>query len=152
MSRAKLQRLLRRGDAFYFRAAVPTRWRRAINCTEIKLTLKSTDRAVATVRCRHMSNAFDLFFGRSALLSKLTVQQLDVGVKAYFQDHLNKALLLSHDLPDDPALDLDAEIDGLRDDITRLTTALKRSHSTHSFLPRLTRSCWRRCPGRRQSL
>lgn len=60
-------------------------------------------------------------------MSKLTVQQLDIAVKAYFQDHLNKALLLSHDLPGDPALDLDAEIDGLRDDITRLTTALKTS-------------------------
>ncbi len=125
MSRAKQQRLLRRGDTFYFRAAVPTQWRRAINCTEIKLTLRTTDRAIATVRCRHLSNAFDLLFGRTVPLSKLSLQQLDVAVKAYFQDQLNKALVISHDLPEDPALDLDAEIDGLRNDIVRLTTALK---------------------------
>ncbi|NGO49763.1 site-specific integrase [Allomesorhizobium camelthorni] len=120
-----MQRLLRRGDMFYFRAAVPTQWRRAINCTEIKLTLRTTDRAMAAVRCRHMSNAFDLFFGRSALLSKPSVQQLDAAVRAYFQEQLNRALLISHDLPDDPALDLDAEIDGLREDIARLTGDLK---------------------------
>lgn len=120
-----MQRLQRRGDMFYFRAAVPTEWRGAINCTEIKLTLKTTDRGVASLRCRHMSNAFDLFFGRSALLSKPSMQQLDAAVRAYFQGELNKALLISHDLPDDPALDLDAEIEGLREDIARLTGELK---------------------------
>lgn len=125
MSRAKVQRLHRRGDQFYFRAAVPAEWRLAINATEIKLTLSTSDRRVATVRCRHMSNAFDLFFARSAPLSKPSVHQLDAAVRAYFQQELNKALLISHDLPDDPALDLDAEIEGLREDIARLTAELK---------------------------
>lgn len=120
-----MQRLLRRGDVFYFRAAVPTEWRAAISATEIKLTLRTTDRNVAAVRCRHMSNAFDLLFGRSAFLSNPSIPQLDMAVREYFQEQLNKALLISYDLPDDPALDIDAEIEGLREDIARLTAELK---------------------------
>jgi integrase len=72
-----------------------------------------------------MSNAFDLFFARSDLLSKPSVPQLDAAVRAYFQEQLNTALLISHDLPDDPALDMDAEIEGLCEDIARLTGNLK---------------------------
>lgn len=58
-------------------------------------------------------------------MSILTIPQIDEAVRSYFQRQLNKALIISLDLPDDPTVDIDAEVEGLRKNIAELTDQIK---------------------------
>ena len=76
MSRKTLQRLHRRGHKFYFRAVVPKRWQVAVKAFEIKFSLHTEDRTIANIRCRSLSNAFDLFF-REENLAQIPLERIN---------------------------------------------------------------------------
>lgn len=124
MSRKALQRLHRRGHKFYFRAVVPKRWRVAVKAFEIKFSLHTEDRTIANIRCRSLSNAFDLFF-REENLAQIPLERINEAARTYFQECLNKAFELRFDLPRDGMVDLDFEIEGSRQRIAELRKMLK---------------------------
>lgn len=124
MRRNVLRRLQKRGDHFYFRAAVPERWRSAVKRREIKLSLVTADRATALLRCRVMSNAFDLLF-RGDVLSKIPLDRIEEAAKTHFLEQLNKALELSLDIPHDIDLNTDDEINGSLERIGALRNMLR---------------------------
>jgi len=59
MAKFGVTRLVRRGETYWFRMAVPRSlvWR--FNCREIKGSLKTSDPFTARLRCRRLSNYID---------------------------------------------------------------------------------------------
>lgn len=78
MGRSRVQRLARRGDIFWFRMAVPAALVSRFGLTEIKGTLRTQDRMLATRRCRRLSNSLDALMDivASSDLSQDTVRAL----------------------------------------------------------------------------
>jgi integrase len=130
LTRDKLQRLQRRGSNYYFRAAVPKRWRSTLSAWEIKLSLATTDKLVAKIRCRSLSNAFDLFF-RDISLSRLPLDRLNEVAREFFKRQLNDALAVTHDICQDDLADIEIEIQQSHDNVVALTKMLKSSQYDH---------------------
>ncbi len=118
-----MPRLYRRGNIFYFRATVPHKWRTAVKALEIKFSLQTDNRLLAKIRCRFLSNSFDIFF-REENLAKITIAQIHEVAREYFQDELNKALELVTDVIDDPLINIDEEISGLHKSRKKLQQTL----------------------------
>jgi integrase len=57
-----IARVVRRGDVFYFRMAVPVRWVTSFGKSEIKLSLRTCDPVKSRLWGRSLSNAFDVLF------------------------------------------------------------------------------------------
>lgn len=131
MRRSAVSRLQKRGDNYYFRAAVPNKWLSVVKRREIKFSLVTSDRATAILRCRVLSNAFDIFF-RGDVLSKIPLARIEDAARTYFTQQLNKAFELSLDIPGDLELDTDFEIACLRDRISALGQMLKSLQFDHA--------------------
>ena len=86
----KTPRLVRRGGVFYFRMAVPKEWVATLGRGEIKSTLKTTDRAIATVLCRKISNDMDVLFFNRLHMANALLAQIDQRIRDIFQDALNE--------------------------------------------------------------
>ena len=87
---SKTARLVRRGGVFYFRMAVPKVWVTTLRRDEIKTTLKTTDRAKATLMCRKISNDIDLLFFNKLYMANALLTQIDQRIRDIFQDALNE--------------------------------------------------------------
>ena len=83
-------RLVRRGGVFYFRMAVPKEWVATLGRAEIKTTLKTTDRAKATLLCRKISNDMDVLFFNKLHMANALLAQIDERIRDIFQDALNE--------------------------------------------------------------
>ena len=118
-----MPRLYRRGNIFYFRATVPHKWRTAIKALEIKFSLQTDNRSLAKIRCRFLSNSFDIFF-REENLAKITIAQIHEVARRYFQDELNRALELATDVIDDPLINVDEEISSIQESRKKLQQTL----------------------------
>ncbi|MBP2161641.1 integrase [Asticcacaulis solisilvae] len=80
----------------------------------MKISLRTGDFQYAKRLCRCLSNAFEVLSARIGQMKFLTVPEVHGFVRTYFQHSLNQALELSHDLPLDPQIDLENEIESLK--------------------------------------
>ncbi len=83
-------RLVRRCGVFYFRMAVPTTWVETLGRSEVKTSLRTTDRAKATLLCRKISNDLDLLFTNRLRMASSPLEQIDQRIRDIFQDALNE--------------------------------------------------------------
>ena len=113
-------RVVRRGDTFYLRMAVPDRLVGRVGQREVKVSLRTSSPMDARLRGRALSNAIDILFESLPHMPQLTTAQIRDRIRAYFQESLNKSLELSYDLPVDPQIDVSFEINSLKDTVEEL--------------------------------
>jgi integrase len=128
--------LVRRGNTFHFRIAVPRELVARIGKVEIKTTLKTSDLLTAKQRSRVLSTAIEALFEEVRRMPELTRQHVERRVQAYFQDCLDRSHELADLLPQDKrSWDRDAEVAVLRRRVDSLTQAL----TDRDFTPALER-------------
>lgn len=84
MGEYRLDYLVRRGQQFYFRRAIPSLAIPHLNKSEIKLSLRTNQPDIARRRCRVISNVFERFFDYCGLMSDLPANVIDKIIKDYF--------------------------------------------------------------------
>lgn len=128
--------LVRRGNTFHFRIAVPRELVARVGRCEIKTTLRTTDPLTARQRGRVLSSAIEALFEEVRRMPELTRQHVERRVRKYFQDCLDRSHELADLLPQDKrSWDRDAEIATLHRRIEGLTRAL----TDRDFTPALER-------------
>lgn len=128
--------LVRRGNTFHFRIAVPRELVARIGRCEIKTTLKTTDPLTARQRGRVLSSAIEALFEEVRRMPELTRQHVERRVREYFQDCLDRSHELADLLPQDKrSWDRDAEVAALHRRIEDLTRVL----TDRDFTPALER-------------
>jgi len=112
--------------------AVPKHLVSKIGRSEIKVSLRSCDRKLSNVVGRTVSNALDVLFSE---LSRMQQSSSDIHgrVRAYFQDYLEKAQELAHDLPQESDYDPDEEVAGLHDQAERLRASCRNRVFTQAI-------------------
>jgi integrase len=126
--------LVRRGNTFHFRIAVPRELVAQLGKVEIKTTLKTSDPLTAKQRSRVLSNAIETLFDELRRMPELTPKHVERRVKFYLQNSLDKSHELADLLPQDGReWDRDAEIETLRKRISDLT----RAYLARDFSPAL---------------
>lgn len=83
-----LKSLVKRGDIYYFRLAIPTMLRHRFGYRELKTSLQTDDRWLARKRCRYLSHLFEELFLALAVMPDLTQDQLQNIARAYFRSLL----------------------------------------------------------------
>lgn len=68
--------LVKRGEIYYFRMAIPTDLRSRFGSVEVKTSLKTDDWRLARLRCRYLSNRFERLFMAAETMPELTQDQL----------------------------------------------------------------------------
>jgi hypothetical protein len=71
-----VSRVVRRGDTFYFRIAVPRAHHGLIRLREVKVSLRTCDPVEARLRGRLLSNALDVWFRDMKRMAHLTADVL----------------------------------------------------------------------------
>ena len=128
--------LVRRGNTFHFRIAVPRELVARVGRCEIKTTLRTTDPLTARQRGRVLSSAIEALFEEVRRMPELTRQHVERRVREYFQDCLDRSHELADLLPQDKrSWDRDAEVATLHRRIKSLTRAL----TDRDFTPALER-------------
>jgi integrase len=128
--------LVRRGNTFHFRIAVPRELVAQMGKVEIKTTLKTSNPLTAKQRSRVLSNAFETLFDELRQMPELTRRAVEDRVKVYFRDCLEKSYELAQLLPSDKQeWDREAELDTLRQRIRNLRQLL----ADREFSPALER-------------
>jgi integrase len=128
--------LVRRGNTYHFRIAVPRELVARVGKVEIKTTLKTTDLLTAKQRSRVLSSAIEALFMEVRRMPELTRQHVERRVQAFFQDCLDRSHELADMLPQDKrSWDRDAEVATLHRRIENLTRAL----TDRDFPPALER-------------
>ncbi len=128
--------LVRRGNTFHFRIAVPRELVAQLGKVEIKTTLKTSDPLTAKQRSRVLSNAIETLFDELRRMPELTRRAVEDRVKVYFRDCLEKSYELAQLLPSDKQeWDREAELDTLRQRIRNLRQLL----ADREFSPALER-------------
>ena len=102
----RLSHLVRRGDVFIFRMAVPrSLWTRC-GLREIKGSLKTGDPFTARTRCRTLSDAFERLIREIPSMPDLNPDVIKGLIRSYFQKCLNTAEEVAYLAPQDQAVDL----------------------------------------------
>lgn len=79
--------LVRRGESYYFRLAVPQRYRKILCRTELMYALGTSDIRVARASVRIILNDIERLFGMLRGMSQLPRQVLDAMILDYFRKH-----------------------------------------------------------------
>ena len=85
MGRLGIPHLVRRGDQFWFRMAVPRLLAARVGLTEIKGSLRTADRALARLRCRLMSNSVEAILATASARPDLPSEQIRAMIRRCFQ-------------------------------------------------------------------
>ena len=117
-----------RGGVFYYRMAVPKHLTERVGRAEVTASLRTRDPLRARLLCRNLSNAMDHLFEGLQRMTDLSQAEIEERIRGYFQNCLIKGQELAVDLPSDPMVDVDFEIDGLRQDIARLKKQAKQGN------------------------
>ena len=125
MSRS-VSRVVRRGDTFYFRMAIPRQLVDRLGRREVKLSLRTCSLRDARLRGRLLSNAMDILFEGVSIMPSMTLQTINDRIREYFQACLNKSLEHAYLLPTDPAIDISWEVASLRQRVEDLREQLVR--------------------------
>lgn len=120
-------RLLRRGGTFYFRMSVPRQLVERVGRTQVWLSLRTTCRYDATLRCRSLSNGLDRLFAEFQRMPQTPTEVLNERIRAFFQQELNRREANAVDWKGDPSLDLSSEAAGVRETIDDLRRQIARN-------------------------
>lgn len=140
-------RLVRRGAVFYFRMAVPRELVSRMQRSEVKVSLKTDDPLIATVRSRLLSNAFDVLFKGLMEMPQFPIEMINEHIRDYFQACLNKSLEHAQLLPTDPLGDIEKEVDYLRDSVAQMRLQLAAQTFGHSVVQDATSLLQQSSPG-----
>lgn len=121
-------RLAKRGGVFYYRMAVPKHLTARVGRAEVTASLRTRDPLRAKLLCRNLSNAMDQLFEGLLRMNDLSQAEIEERIRGYFHACLIKGQELAFDLPSDPLVDVDAEVEGLREGIVRLKEQAKHAH------------------------
>jgi integrase len=86
---AMTERLVTRGTIFYFRASVPKDLRQFAQRSEIKISLRTSQRSLALMRCRLICNHVDLVVGKARQMAEAQDTALDQSIRDYFREALD---------------------------------------------------------------
>jgi hypothetical protein len=82
-------RLVMRGRVFYFRASVPQDLWEVVGRKEVKISLRTTERSLALMRCRAISNHVDLVVAEARRMAQEQDAVVDQAVRDYFREALD---------------------------------------------------------------
>ncbi|SBW05075.1 putative integrase/resolvase recombinase protein [uncultured Alphaproteobacteria bacterium] len=106
MAFQRLSHLVRRGDVFAFRMAVPrSLWARC-GLREIKGSLKTGDPFTARMRCRTLSDVFERLIRELPAMPDLTPDVVKSLIRSYFERCLSTAEEVAYLAPQDQSVDL----------------------------------------------
>lgn len=109
MAFQRLSHLVRRGDVFAFRMAVPrSLWARC-GLREIKGSLKTGDPFTARTRCRTLSDAFERLIRELPAMPELNPDVVKSLIRSYFEKCLSTTEEIAYLAPQDQAVDLTFE-------------------------------------------
>lgn len=94
-----------RGHTFYFRRAIPRNLRARLGRCELKASLKTSDRSVARIRCRELTNHFERLFLQIQSMPELTHEMINKLVRSYFKRVMQVWNLTTVHGPKDPDFD-----------------------------------------------
>lgn len=94
--------LVKRGQAFYFRRAVPERLTKVVGSREVKASLRTSNPVTAKIRARVLSTALDISFRVLGGVRMMTNEAILERAKEYFSTSLSKSLEYALLLPTDP--------------------------------------------------
>lgn len=101
--------LVRRGNVFTFRMAVPRDLWTRCGLREVKGSLRTSDPFTARTRCRTLSNAFEGLIREIPAMPEIPPDVFKRLIRSYFQDLLNKGEEIAFLTPQDQALDIGYE-------------------------------------------
>lgn len=119
-----IARVVRRGDTFYFRMAIPRHLAARLGKRELKVSLRTCSPMDAKVRGRVLSNAMDVLFNGLPSMPSVSPQVIKERIRVSFQELLNKSLEWSYLLPTDPACDISHEVEYLHSRVEQLRKEL----------------------------
>lgn len=124
MAHFNVAHLVRRGDVFCFRMAVPRSLWGRFGQREIKGSLKTGDPFTARIRCRKLSNAFEHLIDRARATPNLTQDAIKALIQSFFQQCLNKSEEIAYLAPSDGELDIGFEVKEIQAEANRLGQSL----------------------------
>ena len=104
MSARKPSHLVRRGDIFYFRCAIPARARGFFSRSEIKISLRTTNRTEATLRQRWLGYLWEDLVQAIGAMAVTTSFRIDQAVQQYFREQVDALALHAAEDPRHPSL------------------------------------------------
>jgi hypothetical protein len=110
MGKKRPVHLVRRGEIFYFRVALPRALSKRVGMAEWKASLHTKDADRARILCRVCSNAIENLISQIVLMPELTVPLIQSMLQEHFRECLKRASEVAHLLPLDERLDRDGEI------------------------------------------
>ena len=111
MGTHKPAHLVRRGNVFYFRAAIPSKLQSVFVRREFKVSLRTTDAEHARLKQRWASCFWEELIQFIAIMPKLKISNLDGLVRAFFTDLLEDRTLIAVEGPKESGFDRKAEIE-----------------------------------------
>lgn len=124
MAFQRLPHLVRRGDMFAFRMAVPRRLWARCGLREIKGSLKTCDPFTARTRCRTLSDIFECLIRELPAMPDLNPDVVKGLIRSYFEKCLSTAEEVAYLAPQDQAVDLAFEAEETLAESERLRTLL----------------------------
>ena len=126
MANYRLAHLCRRGDALYFRMAVPRSLVPRVGKREFKLSLKTSDQTLARQRCRLLSSSLTALLCKVEAMPNLTPEAITDLARRYYAQALTYTAEVALLAPQDPRFDFDAEILGAQNDELALLQRIGR--------------------------
>jgi len=133
MRKPALTYLIRRGNVYWFRMAVPLDLVERIGRREIKVSLRTSSLAVARPRCQRLGSAMLQLIARVRVMPELSQKTIQDLARRYFEQQLSSTEELAYLIPSDPAIDRAFEAQDSMDEAERLRTSL--AVSEHSSTP-----------------
>ncbi len=132
MSARKPSHLVRRGDIFYFRSAIPAHARGLFSRLEIKVSLRTTDRSQATLRQRWLSYLWEDILQAVRSMAVTTPFRIDQAVQQYFREQVEELALHAAEDPRHPTFEIDRELA----DANQFLTAIRSRIASRQYSPR----------------
>lgn len=115
MAKHRVPYLVKRGEIFYFRTAVPTELRNLFERDELKVSLRTRELRIATLRCRRFTVLFDQLVSKAKSMPPLSSEEVRRLVQSYFHSRLIEANEIVDELsygPEGERAEAIAETDG----------------------------------------
>ncbi len=123
--------LVRRGDVFYFRTAIPSRIRKAFARLEFKVSLRTTDREQATLRQRWLSYLWEDVIQALTAMATLSPVRIDQVIREYFSEQVNSFVLHAEEGPRNVAFETDRELS----DATQFLAEIRARIGSRRYTP-----------------
>jgi len=131
VSARKPSHLVRRGDIFYFRSAIPAHARALFSRLEIKVSLRTTDRSQATLRQRWLSYLWEDLLQAVRSMAVTTPFRIDQAVQQYFREQVEELALHAAEDPRHPSFEMDRELA----DANQFMTAIRSRIASRQYSP-----------------